>query len=326
MKAVIFTKYGSPEGLEVRDIPVRPPGPGEVRIRVAYATVTAGDTEIRRLALPLWLRLPFRAYAGLLRPRRLPILGMELSGEIDAVGEEVTSFAPGEAVFAATGFGFGAYAEYCCLRADAAIARKPPSVPFDQAAALPIGGAEALSFVRRSDVKTGDRVLVYGGSGSIGTFTVQLAARRGATVTAVCGPETLDLVGSLGATTLFDYTTGDFERDHTTYDVIIDAVGKSHFNTCLGKLDEGGRYVLANPRLDQMIRGAWISRRGRRRVLRSTGEESREALEELARLVGDGDLRVIVDQAYALDDVAAAHRYVDTGQKVGNVVLRVGGA
>ena len=324
MKAAIFTRYGAPEGIAIGEVSVPEPKPNEVRVRVRAATVTAGDTEIRRMAIPAWLRLPFRAYAGLFRPKRIPILGMELAGEVDAVGTDVTRFAAGDAVVAATGFGFGAYAEYACLREDGVIVRKPEGLSFGQAAALPVGAMEALALVTRAGVATGERVMVYGGSGSIGSYAIQLAKRAGAEVSTVCGPGTFDLMHSLGASGVIDYTTGDFERDESTWDVIIDAVGKSPFGACVRKLAPGGRYVLANPRLGQLIRGVVIGWRGRGRVLAGSAEERAGDLEHLCRLASRGELRVIVDRTYVLDEIVDAHRYVDTGTKIGNVVIAVG--
>lgn len=197
MKAIIFTGYGSPDNLELREVPTPEPDEHELQIRIYTATVTAGDTEIRRLAMPLWLKLPLRLYAGVARPKRLPILGMEIAGTVTKIGPAVTRFSVGDRVFGATGFGFGGYAEYLCLPETAALSHIPANLGFDEVAPLAIGAAEAYSFVKRAAISAGERVLVYGGSGSIGTYAVQLARSDGAEITAVCGPTTLDLVKSL---------------------------------------------------------------------------------------------------------------------------------
>jgi NADPH:quinone reductase-like Zn-dependent oxidoreductase len=321
MKAAIFTRYGPPDVLELREVPRPTPGPKEILIRIHAATVTAGDTEMRRLKLPPWLWIPMRLYGGLIRPKRLPILGMELSGVVEAAGADVTRFAAGDEVFAATGFGFGGYAEYVCLRENAPIARKPAELPFEEAAAVPIGGLEALSFVRRARIQPGRKVLIYGGSGSIGTYAVQLARQEGADVTAVCNPTSLELVRSLGASRVIDYTKEDFTAEPAVYDVIIDAIGKCPFARAVRKLAPDGRYLLANPKLRHVIAGAWISLLSSRSVVFGTPEESVEDLEYLGEQLRSGKIKVVVDRKYRLDEIAKAHEYVDIGHKTGNVII-----
>lgn len=323
MKAVIFAKYGSPDGLHIEEIPLPVPGDNDVLIRVHATTVTAGDTEIRRLKLPGWLRLPFRLYAGFRRPKRIRVLGMELSGEIVSVGTAVTRFQTGDQIFAATDLGFGAYAEYICMAETGVIAKKPANISYEEAAAVPVGGLEALSLVRKAHIAPGDEVLVYGGSGSIGTFAVQLAGIAGGRVSAVCGPTSLKLIQSLGAGMVFDYTTGDFARDGATYDVIIDAIGKSSFSQCIRKLKAGGRLMLANPRFSQVIRIPWIRIIRGKKVVFGPSDERSLGLHHLKELLKAGKLKTIIDRSYPLEQIAEAHRYVDAGQKIGNVIITI---
>jgi NADPH:quinone reductase-like Zn-dependent oxidoreductase len=279
---------------------------------------------MRRLGLPLWLRLPLRLYVGLRRPRRLLTLGQELAGVVESVGAGVTRFAPGDAVVAGTGFSLGGNADYCCVREGGMIAKLPPAVPFEQAAALPVGGIEALSLLRAGGVKEGDRVLVYGASGSIGSFAVQLAAHLGARVTAVTSPAAMELAADLGAAEAIDYTTADFTRPAGPFDVIADAIGKSPFSWCARSLAPGGRYVQANPRTGDRVRRLFVRREAGTRVMVSRASEDPAALAYLVELAAAGQLCTIIDRRYPLEAIADAHRYVDTGEKTGNVIITFG--
>jgi NADPH:quinone reductase-like Zn-dependent oxidoreductase len=322
MKAVIWTRYGSPDGLHVAEVAVPTPQDNEVRIRVVAATVTAGDTELRRMQLPLLLRLPIRIYVGVRRPKRITTPGMELAGEVDLVGSGVQRFRPGDAVFAATGLRMGANAEYACLPEGGMIALKPGNVSFAEAATVPIGGIEALTLLRRANIQSGTRVLVFAASGSIGTYAVQLARHFGAAVTGVCSPASMELVSALGAEEVIDYTKSDFTENGQTYDVIFDTIGKSSFSRSSRRsLRKGGSYLLSNPKLSQMLRGPWSSLARGKKVVFGVSSENVEDLVFLKDLIEAGTIKPVVDRRYPLAEIARAHRYVDTGQKIGNVVI-----
>ena len=262
MKAIVCTKYGPPDALQLKEGEKPTPKDNEILIRVYAATVTAGDCEMRRFDMPILFWLPLRIYMGLFKPRK-NILGQELAGEVESVGREVTQFRPGDQVFAATGFVLGAYAEYVCLpdknSMGITMAAKPANMGYEEAAAVPVGGLNALHFLKKANVQQGKKILIYGTSGSIGTFAVQLAKHLGAEVTGVCSAGKMDLVKSLGADKVIDYTKEDFTQNGETYDVIFDTVGKSPFTRSLGSLKRDGVYLLANPRLSGMLRGLWTS-------------------------------------------------------------------
>jgi len=267
-----------------------------------------------------------RLYAGFRKPTRIKILGQELAGEIEAVGKDVKLFREGDKVFAATGLSMGANAEYICLPAeseDRALAIKPANMTYEEAAAVPIGGLEALHFLRQGDIQNGQKVLINGAGGSIGTFAVQLANYFGAEVTAVDSTKKLDMLRSIGADHVFDYTQEDFTKSGQTYDVILDVVGKSSFSGSVRSLKPNGHYLLANPGLSHIVRGKWTSMSSSKKVISGAAGQKGEDLIFLKELIEAGKLKSVIDRRYPLQQTAEAHRYVETGQKRGNVVIAV---
>ncbi len=322
MKAVVWTKYGSPDGLQLQEVPKPTPRDNEVLIRIYATTVTAGDSEARRLAFPLWLAIPMRLYMGPLQPRNI-ILGQELAGEIEAVGQNVARFKPGDPIFAAAGIKFGGYAEYVCLPEDGVLAVKPSNMSYDEAAAVPTAGLESLYFLSRANVQRGEKVLIVGAGGSIGTFGVQLAKHYGAEVTAIDSTGKLDMLRSIGADHVIDYTQEDFTQNGKTYDVIFDVIGRSSYARSLASLKPHGRYLLANPKFWQMIRGRWTAMRSSKKVILGPASQTTDDLAALKTLIEAGDLKTIIDRRYPLEETAEAHRFVETGQKKGHVIITV---
>lgn len=328
MKAVVWTKYGSPDGLRLKELEKPVPGDKEVLIKVHAATVTAGDIEIRSLKLPFLLRMPMRVYVGIRRPKRITILGQELAGEIESVGNHVKSFQPGDRVFGATGFELGAYAEYKCMpeeSEDSVLVHKPSNISYEEAAAVPMGGMEALHFLGKGNIKSGEKVLIYGAGGSIGTIAVQLAKYYGAEVTALDSGEKLDMLRSIGADYIIDYTREDFSKAGVSYDVIFDVVGKSPFSRGRKSLKPRGRYILANPRPAHVIRGLWMSMVSGKKVIFGAASQEKEDLVFLKELIEAGKIKPVIDRTFPMEQSAEAHRYAESGRKKGNIVITIGG-
>jgi len=323
MKAIVCTRYGPPEVLQLRDVEKPIPKDNEVLIRVHAATVTKGDCELRSLELPLLWKLFLRIGFGIRAPRK-KILGQELAGEIESVGSAVTLFKKGDQVFANTGLRLGAYAEYDCLPEKGLVAIKPANMSYEEAAAVPVGGLHALQYLRKANVQTGHKVLINGAGGSIGTVAVQLAKYYGAEVTGVDSIEKLDTLSSIGADHAIDYTREDFTENGEKYDVIFDTVGKNPYSRSIRSLKEKGIYLLGNPGLSQMIRAPWTSRRSSKKVIGRMEPYRTEDLTFLKELIEAGEIRSVIDRRYPLEETIEAHRYVDTGQKRGNVVITVG--
>ena len=305
MRAVICTRYGPPEVLRLEELATPAPRKNEVRIRILATAVTSSDCYVRGLNLSPAYRIMARLALGWNAPRQ-PVLGMVLSGEVDSVGSDVKSFEVGERVFGFNRHLFGTYAQYVCWPEDGLLATRPASLTDEEAAAIPYGGLLALHFLHKVGVRAGQRVLVYGASGAVGTSAVQLARHFGAQVTGVCSTANVDLVASLGATTVIDYTSEDFTDKAAGYDLIFDAVGKRKSAAAL----RGCRQVLAPG-------GARVS------VDDGTPNLRREDLVLLGELATKGEIGPVIDRAYALDDIVVAHRYVDKGHKRGNVVITV---
>jgi len=320
MKAIVYDKYGPPAVLRMQEVEKPEPKDREIRVKVYATTVTVADIRSRSFTVPRSVWLPARLMIGLLRPRKA-ILGMELAGEVEAVGHAVRRFQPGDRVFAATLVGYGAYAEYRCLPEDGAVAHMPANLSFEEAAAVPIGARTALHFLRKADVRRGQRVLIYGASGSVGSYALQLAKVFGAHVTAVCGPTNAAMVRALGADEVIDYTKEDFTRRGAVYDVVFEAVDKSSFDDCMKVLKASGVYINVTVPVPS-IRMLWTKiTSGKRLILGQNSPETAEALYFLKELIEAGKLKPWIDRVYPFEQMIEAHRYVDQGHKKGNVAV-----
>jgi NADPH:quinone reductase-like Zn-dependent oxidoreductase len=324
MKAVICTKYGSPEVLQLKEVAKPIPEDNEILVRVYATTVSTADVIDRSFSLPPYLWPFARLSLGITKPRK-PILGFELAGEIESVGKEVKLYKEGDPVFASTfEFGFGCYAEYKCLTEDGVVAIKPTNMTYEEAAAVPLGGLTALAFLRdRANVQSGQKVLICGASGSIGTYAIQLAKYFGAEVTGVCSTTNLEMVKSLGADIVIDYTKEYFTKSGETYDIILDAVNKMSFSRCKNSLKRRGIYLTTFPTISfilQMLRTSMI---GSKKAISGEASEKAEDLIFLKGLAEAGKIRPVIDRRYPLEKIVEAHRYVETGHKRGNVVITV---
>jgi NADPH:quinone reductase-like Zn-dependent oxidoreductase len=325
MRAVVCTDYGAPDLLQLRDVPKPVPKDNEVLVRIRATTVSAADCELRRFDFAPWIWVPMRLAFGIRRPRRR-VLGQELAGDVDAVGGKVRSFRKGDRVFAATGIGLGAHAEYICLRESpqtGAIATMPATVGYEEAAAVPYGGGEALQFLRKANVRSGQRVLVNGAGGSFGTFAVQLAKVLGAHVTAVDSAPKLEMLRTIGADRVIDYAQEDFTDGSETYDVIFDVVRNTPSGRMVRLLTENGWLLMANPGFLQIVRARWASRGSKKRVSFAASSGTSEDLAYLRGLVEAGRLHPVIDRRFPLEQMVEAHRYAEAGQKLGNVVVVV---
>lgn len=322
MKAIAYQQYGAPDVLKLQTIEKPVPKANEVLIKVHATTVTAADFRVRSFTIPWLIWLPARIALGLRKPKNA-ILGAELAGEIESVGTGVTRFKPGDSVFASTLPSFGAYAEYKCLPEDVTIALKPFNITHEEAAALPIGARTALHYLRRANLQPGQKVLVYGASGSVGTYAVQLTKAFGADVTGVCSTANLELVKSLGADQVIDYTAEDFSQRGETYDVILETVNRSSFSACARSLKPEGIYLNINNPVPT-LRMLWTKLTSHKTlILGESVPEKAEYLIHLKELVESGKLKPVIDRNYLLDQIVDAHQYVDQGHKKGNVVITV---
>lgn len=322
MKAAVATEYGAPDVLQIQDVEKPAPEANELLIRIHATTVTSGDWRVRSLNVPTGFGLLSRLMFGITRPRQ-PILGTELAGVVEAIGADVTQFEVGDEVFAYSDATMGAHAEYIALPEDDAVARKPPSLTFEEAAALSFGGTTALHFLRRGEIQTGERVLVNGASGSVGTAAVQLAQHFGAHVTGVCSTGNVDLVQSLGADRVIDYTQEDVVELGETYDIIVDTAGTLPFSRSKNILNDGGRLLLVLGSLASMLQAPWVALTSTKNVIAGPASGSAEDLELLASLAEAGDFTPVIDRRYPFERIAEAHAYVDQGHKKGNVVIDV---
>lgn len=325
MRAAVWTQYGSPEGLQLAEVPKPVPKDNQLLIRIHATSVTAGDVELRALRVSTGLRLLVRLLMGLSKPRR-KVLGQEFSGEVEAVGDQVRLFHEGDQLFGTTGFGFGAYAEYLCLPetgGGGAVAIKPSNLSYEEAATIPTGGLEALHLLRKAGTLSGRRVLILGAGGGIGTMGIQLAKYFGAGVTGVDTAPRLDLIRSLGADRVVDYTREHFADAGVEYDAILDVVGKTEFADCMRSLTPDGHLLLANPNLAATVRGFWISRRSRRKVISGAAPHRPEDLTFLRKLIEAGRIRAVIARTFTLEEISEAHRYFESGQAAGRIVVTV---
>ena len=323
MKAIVYTQYGPPDVLQLKEVEKPTPKDNEVLVKVSMTTVTVADSRLRSFTVPLSYWLPARITLGFRKPRKT-ILGMELAGEIEAVGKDAKRFKKGDQVFASTiEHGFGAYAEYKCLPEDGLLAIRSAKLTCEEAVTIPIGGRTALYFLREAAIQPGQNVLIYGASGSVGTFAVQLAKYFGADVTGVCSTANVELVKSLGADQVIDYTQEDFARNGATYDVIFDAVGKASYSDCMRALKNDGTYLQAVAAPGISLRMRWTSMTSHKKLVGGGPPPKSEDLVFLKELIEAGTIKPVIDRRYPLEHIVEAHRYVDTGRKKGNVVITV---
>jgi NADPH:quinone reductase-like Zn-dependent oxidoreductase len=330
MKAIVYTEYGSPDVLHLSEVEKPAPKDNEILIRIHATTVNFGDllarnfkaVSPRKFNMPFFFWLPARLAFGLSKPRQ-PILGSEFAGEVEAVGAGVTRFKQGDQVFGYVGEGMGAYAEYRCMPEDGCVTLKPANLSYTEAAVIPYGSIMALSLLRKAKIQSGQKVLINGASGGIGSAAVQLATYFGAEVTGVCGTPRLEFVKALGADHVIDYTKEDFTQDGEIYDLILDVLGKSSFSRCKKALKSKGIQLFASFKMKQLFQMLWTSLIGDKKVICAMAPGSLEDLTSVKELVEAGKIKAIIDRCYPLEQAAEAHRYVEQGHKQGQVVITV---
>jgi 2-desacetyl-2-hydroxyethyl bacteriochlorophyllide A dehydrogenase len=317
MKAIICTAYGNPEVLQMQEVEKPTAKINEILIKIKATSVTSGDARIRR-ADPYIIRLIF----GYKKPRK-SILGVVIAGEIEAVGSNVTKFKVGDKVFGSTGMAFGAYAEYTSLSQDAVLAKIPNNITFEQAAAIPFGATASIHFLRKGNIKQNIKVLIYGASGALGTAAVQLAKNYGAHVTAVCSTTNIELMKSLGADEVIDYTNTDFSKNGMMYDIIYDTVDKCDYNKAINSLTNKGTLMMASAEFGTILKSIYVNMFTKKTVLSGVIKETTEDMNYFKELIETNKLIPVIDKTYALKNMTDAHAYVDGGHKKGNVIVTI---
>ena len=321
MKAIVCTKWGPPDVLELREVPKPTPKDNEILIKIHATTVIAGDCELRGQNLPMMgsgLKLLMRIGFGIRGPRK-NILGQQLAGEVEAIGKDVTLFKKGDHVFGVTGFSMGSYAEYKCLSENKLVIIKPANMTFEEASTIPIGGLEALHYMRKGNIQSGQKVLINGAGGSIGTIAIQLAKNYGAEVTAVDSTEKFDMLRSLEADYVIDYKAENFTENGETYDVIFDVVGVTQFSDCLNSLNENGIYLQGNGSVSRGDKST--ARESGKKAIDGPADMEIAHLIHLRELIEAGTIKTVIDRTYPLEQMVEAHRFVEEGGKKGNVVV-----
>jgi NADPH:quinone reductase-like Zn-dependent oxidoreductase len=324
MKAIVYSKYGSADVLHLQEVEKPVPNDDDLLIKVRAAEATKTDCELRSFKFQvMWFRLPLRVAMGLFKPRR-QILGGYFSGEIESVGKNVSTFKQGDQVFGSARLRLGAYGEYLCLPANFTIGLKPDNMDFEEAAAVPLGGMNALHFIRKANIRKGEKVLINGAGGSIGVFGVQIAKAMGAEVTAVDNGIKEEMLRRAGADHFLDYTKEDFTKNSQTYDVIFNMVARSSYSRCVKALKPEGRYLMGNPRISDMLRSVLTSRFTDKSAIFTYAGEKEEELLALKEMIERGKIRSIIDKVYPMAQAAEAHKRVETEQRLGPVIISVG--
>ncbi len=321
MKAIVYTKYGAPEVLEIKEIEKPEPVDDEILIRIHAVEATKADCELRSFNFAVkWFWLPLRVAMGMSKPKK-QVLGGYFAGEVETVGKDVSKFKRGDQVFGTTRLLFGAYGEYVCLPANYTIVPKPHNMSFEEAAAAPLGGLNALHFMKKANIRNGEKILINGAGGSIGTFAVQIAKAMGAEVTAVDSTIKEEMLRRIGADHFIDYTEEDFTKSSQTYDVIFNMVARSSYTNCVNSLNPKGRYLMGNPRISDMLRSVVTSKFTNKTAIFAFAGEKEEELLELKEMVEAGKIKSIVDKIYPPEQAAEAHHIVETEQRLGIVVI-----
>ena len=317
MRVIECTKYGAPELLQIKEVAKPFPKENEILIKIHATSVSSGDARLRR-ADPFLIRLIF----GFKKPRK-SVLGVVVAGEIEAIGKGVTQYKAGDQVFGETGMGFGAHAEYVTVSENAVLALKPANMSYEEAAAIPFGATASLYFLEKANIRQGQKVLIYGASGALGTVAIQLAKNYGAEVTAVCSASNFDLVKSLGADKVIDYTKENFTKSGIQYDVIFDTVGKSSFWGAIKSMKQEGYLLLASAGMGTMLGGAIVSLVMHKKIISGVIKVTAKDMNFFRQLIEKGKLKAVIDKTFSLEQMAMAHAYVDKGHKKGNVIIKV---
>lgn len=322
MKAILWAKYGAPNLLNLGEVEKPVPKENEILVKIRNGTVTPGDCEMRRFDMHVLFWLPLRIYMGILKPRK-NILGFELAGDVESIGSGVKDFKVGDAVFGGTGFRFAANAEYTCLNSKGMLIKKPEKVSYEDATTISVAGTNALHYIRKANIKPGEKILIIGAAGCFGTYAVQLAKYFGAEVTAVDSTKKLDTLTSIGADYVVDYTQEDFTKNGIEYDIIFDIAGKGSVSKSMKSLTPPGRYVLATPWVKQVLQGMWSSMTSKKKFIFALAAENPVDLIYLADLMESGKLKPVIDRRYSLEQIPEAHSYVESGEKIGTVVINI---